>query len=78
MFKFKESVIFTGKKEVVSKKGNEYTVFNYLNEEGEIFSTLAKCDLPADIKQLDEVQVEFEVIPGRYIQLNTLDIKKAY
>lgn len=77
MFKFKENIIFTGKKEVVSKKGKEYVLFNYLNDEGEIFSTLAKCDLPEDIKQLDEVEVEFEVIPGRYIQLNTLDIKKV-
>ena len=76
MFKFKEKMIFTGKKEMISKQGKEYTIINYLDDAGNTFGTIADCSVPDSIKQLDTVEVTFEVVPGRYIQLKTLDIKK--
>lgn len=75
MFKFKEKMIYTGKKNMVSKKGKEYTIVNYLDNTGNTFGTIADCSVP-QLNQLDTVEVTFEVVPGRYIQLKTLDIKK--
>lgn len=76
MFKFKEKVIFTGKKSMVSKQGRDYTIVNYLGDDGNTFGTVADCLIPDSIKQLDEVEVTFGVIPGRYVQLKTIDIQK--
>ena len=76
MFKFKEKVIFTGKKAMVSKQGRDYTVVNYLGDDGNTFGTIAECLIPPDIQQLDLVEVTFGVVPGRYVQLKTLEIRK--
>lgn len=77
MLKFKEKIIMTGIERRVSKLGKEYLIINYLGDDGKTFSTLAECHIPEDISQLDEVEVTFKVIPGRYVQLKTIDIKKV-
>lgn len=76
MFKFKERMIYTGKKTQVSKQGREYTIINYLGEDGSTFGTVAECNIP-ELRQLEEVLVTFEVIPGRYVQLKTVGIEKV-
>lgn len=77
MLNFETKLIYTGKKNKVSKNGKNYTIVNYLNSDGTTFGTIAECEISEDIKQLDEVIVNFEVIPGRYIQLKTMAIKKV-
>lgn len=77
MLRFEEVMIYTGKKNKVSKQGNNYTIVNYLNSDGTTFGTIAECEIPEDIRQLDEVIVKFEVIPGRYVQLKTVGIEKV-
>lgn len=78
---FKSEKIVTGIETRKSKKtGNDYTVINYLNENGSTFSSMVSddCPLPADLKQLSKVQVEFEVsfYNGNVTGLKTIDIKK--
>lgn len=75
MLKFREKVIYTGKKDLISKKGREYTIVNFLGDDGNTFGTVAECPIP-DIKQLDKVEVLFQVVPGRYVQLKVLEIRK--
>lgn len=77
MLKFEEKMIYTGKINKVSKQGNNYTIVNYLNDDGKTFGTIAECEISEDIRQLDEVLVKFEVIPGRYVQLKTVGIEKV-
>lgn len=77
MLKFEEKMIYTGKIKKVSKQGNNYTIVNYLNSDGTTFGTIAECEIPEDISQLDQVLVKFEVIPGRYVQLKTVGIEKV-
>lgn len=74
MFQFKENMIFTGKSERISKKGKEYTLVSYLDNEGQTFSTIAECPVP-DLKQLQEVVVTFKVTPGRYLTLKTIEME---
>lgn len=77
MLEFKEKLVFTGTQKRTSKNGLDYTLVNYLDEDGSTFTTMADCIVPADIKQLDRVEVLFKVIPGRYTSLKTLMISKA-
>ncbi|MEW9097384.1 MAG: hypothetical protein AB2417_20110 [Clostridiaceae bacterium] len=78
MLEFKEKLIYTGSDERTSTKTRvDYQLITYLGENGQTFSTVADCQIPSDIKQLDRVEVTFKVVPGRYIQLKTLDIKKV-
>ena len=76
MLKFEEKMIYTGKANKVSKQGNNYTILNYLNSDGTTFGTIAECEIPEDISPLDEVEVTFQVVPGRYVQLKTINIVK--
>lgn len=76
MFTIEAELIFTGYEIRTSKKNNrQYTLVKYLNDKGDIFSTLLKCE-KVDLNQLDKVKVILEVVPGRYVQLNTVGISK--
>lgn len=77
MLKFKEKIIMTGIERRVSKQGNEYLIINYLGENGQTFGTIAECFIPDGLKQLDKVEVDFQVVPGRYTQLKTVGISKV-
>lgn len=73
MLEFQEEMLFLSKEEKTSKKGNKYTLINYLGDK-ESFTTMAECIVP-DLKKLDKVLVTFKVYPGRYLQLKTIDIE---
>lgn len=77
MLDFTKKMIYTGKVSKIGKNGQKYTIVNYLGENGVTFSTIADCEVPEDIKQLDQVEVKFCVLTGRYIQLKTMAIKKV-
>lgn len=77
MLEFNEKLIYTGSQKRTSKNGVEYQLVNYLDDTGNTFSTMAECIVPNDIKQLDEVEVLFKVVPGRYTSLKTLMIAKV-
>lgn len=77
MLKFKEKIIMTGIERRVSKQGKEYIIINYLGENGQTFGTIAECYIPDDLNQLEKVEVDFQVIPGRYTQLKTVGIRKV-
>jgi len=77
MLEFKERLILTGVQQKISKTGNSYIIANFLDENGQIFGCIVDCDLPEGLRQLDHVDVKFKVIPGRYIQLKVIDIKKV-
>lgn len=77
MLDFTKKMIYTGKINRTGKNGKSYTIVNYLGENGVTFSTIADCEIPEEIKQLDQVEVKFYVQTGRYIQLRTVDIKKV-
>jgi len=77
MLEFKERCIITGVQKKISKTGNSYIIANFLDENGQTFGCIVECDIPQDLKQLDHVDVKFKVIPGRYIQLKVIDIKKV-
>jgi len=62
--RFEEKKIITGITRKVSKKTNkEYTMANFLNDDGTSFSSLVADGvlIPQDIKQLSQVKVMFEV-----------------
>ena len=77
MLEFKERCILTGVQKKLSKAGNSYIIANFLDENGQTFGCIVECDLPEGLRQLDHVDVKFKVIPGRYIQLKVIDIKKV-
>lgn len=77
---FKTEKVLLGVIEKVSKKTNKpYTVLNFLNENGTTFTSMLGdgVKLPADLQQLDDVIVEFEVqfFNGNVTGLRTIDIK---
>lgn len=73
---FTESRIVTGVVQRVSQKtGNPYTVVNYLNDDGSTFSTVAECEIPRELKQLDRVEVDFDLTVGRYTALKTVAMR---
>lgn len=77
MFRLKENLIYTGHEVRTNKKnGNTYTLVRFLDDNGSVFSCVAKCDIPS-ISQLDEVEVDIEIVPGRYNQINVLSIEKV-
>lgn len=76
MFIIETELIFTGYEERKSKNNNRrYTLVKYLSDKGDIFATLLKCE-KVELNQLDKVKVILEVVPGRYVQLNTVGISK--
>lgn len=76
MFVIEKELIFTGYETRTSKNNNRrYTLVKYLSDKGDIFWTLLKCD-KIELNQLDKVKVKLEVIPGRYVQINTIGISK--
>ena len=76
MFKIETELIFTGYETRTSKNNNrQYTLVKYLNNKGDIFTTVLKCE-KIELNQLDKVKVLLEVVPGRYVQLNTVGISK--
>lgn len=76
MFTIETELIFTGYESRTSKNNNRrYTLVKYLSDKGDIFSTLLKCE-KVQLTQLDKVKVKLEVIPGRYVQINTVGISK--
>ena len=78
MLEFKEICILTGVEQRKSKKtGETYRIVNFLGENGQIFSCMLESDVPAGLKQLDKVEVNFKVYPGRFTQLKVLGIKKV-
>lgn len=77
MLDFTKKMIYTGKINKIGKNGQKYTLINYLGDDGVTFSTIADCEVPENIKQLDLVEVKFNIKTGRYIQLRTVDIKKV-
>jgi hypothetical protein len=77
---FKTEKVLLGVIEKVSKKTNKpYVVLNFLNENGTTFTSMLAdgVTLPADLQQLDDVIVEFEVqfFNGNVTGLRTIDIK---
>lgn len=75
MFTIEAELIFTGYETRTSKNNKTYTLVKYLSNKGDIFATVLKCD-KIELKQLDKVKAKIEVIPGRYVQLNTIGIYK--
>ena len=76
MFIIETELIFTGYEERKSKNNNKpYTLVKYLSDKGDIFATLLKCE-KIDLSQCDKVKVKLEVVPGRYVQINTVGISK--
>lgn len=76
MFTIETELIFTGYEERKSKYNNKpYTLVKYLSNKGDIFATVLKCE-KIELNQLDKVKVLLEVVPGRYVQLNTARISK--
>lgn len=74
--KFQCERIITGVEKKTSKDGNEYILIHFLNDDGRTFSCVSEVPLPSDIKQLDKVNVEFQIIIGRYINLRVVGIWK--
>ena len=74
--RFNQEVVYTGKEERTSKKGNNYTVVNLLDATGKQFSCMLTQEafIPAYLKQLDKVLVEFELEVGRYTSLKVAEI----
>lgn len=73
---FTSQRIYTGKETRVSKKTNEeYTLVNFLDENGQSFGVIAKCFIPKDIKQLQQVKAKFNVKTGRYLQLELVGLE---
>ena len=78
MLKFKERCILTGiEKRKSQKTGTEYTLANFLGESGQTFGCIVEGNIPQGVKQLDIVEVDFIVVPGRYTQLKVESIKKV-
>jgi len=80
MLEFKEKCILTGiSKRTSTKTNEEYLLINFLGEDGQTFGCMGSSDLAADVQglqQLDKVEVNFKVIPGRYTQLKVLSLRK--
>ena len=75
MFKFTEEVIYTGAVTRKSKKTDkEYTLLNFLDENGQSVSAIADCDIPK-LNQLDRMLATFKLELGRYMQLKIVDIQ---
>jgi hypothetical protein len=79
---FKTKKIVTGIERKVSKKTEkEYTMINFLNDGGTVFSSMADVNLviPNDVRQLTECDVEFEVVVynGNITGLRTLSINRT-
>lgn len=78
MFQFQEKLIYTGKKELISKKtGSPYTIYNFLDDSGEVFGAMAENFIEGDFMQLDLVLAHFIVVPGRYTQIKLLSMEIA-
>jgi len=78
MLEFKEKCILTGIEKRISKKSDEtYIIANFLGDNGQTFGCIVECDIPQGIKQLDQVDVVFKVIPGRYTQLKVIGLNKV-
>jgi hypothetical protein len=78
MLNFKEKMILTGITQRISQKTQEkYLLVNFLGEDGQTFGCMADCEIPQGLEQLDKVEVDFKVLPGRYTQLKVLGLKKV-
>lgn len=78
--KFKSQHVLTGILQRVSAKtGKPYTICNFLNEEGVSFSAMYKgADLiPGEFKQMDIVDVTFNLRTGAYMNLEVLELVQA-
>lgn len=75
MLEFEERLIYTGKYERISKKGDNYTVLNFLDDEGKTFGVIANCKVPENLTQLQEVLVKFKLTPGRFNKLEIISIE---
>lgn len=74
--RFQTERIITGAEKKTSKNGNVYTIINFLDDNGRTFSCVSDVPLTSDIKALDKVNVEFEIITGRYTNLRVVGIWK--
>lgn len=74
--RFQTERIITGAEKKTSKNGNVYTIINFLDDNGRTFSCVSDVSLTSDIKALDKVNVEFEIITGRYTNLRVVGIWK--
>lgn len=79
MFNFEEkNLILTGIEKRISKKTDrEYSIVNFLDRNGQTFGCMLDTELEDNFSQLDNVDVLFEVIPGRYTQLKVKGLKKV-
>lgn len=79
MLEFKEVCILTGIEKRLNKdKTKEYILINFLGETGQTFGCMyAGEGVPTGFNQLDKVSVSFKVIPGRYTQLQVLNMTKV-
>lgn len=78
MLRFKERCILTGIEKRKSKKTDtEYNIANFLGENGQTFGCIVEGNVSQGVKQLDTVEVDFRVVPGRYTQLKVEGIKKV-
>lgn len=79
MMYFESPVIYTGRSEKVSKKGNNYTVVNMLSADGEAFSCMLKeGQTMPDLNQLDRCNALFELRTGRFMQIALMRIEKNF
>lgn len=76
ILRFQCERVITGAEKKMSKNGNEYIIFNFLDDNGRTFSCVSDVTLPSNIKILDKVNVEFEVKTGRYINLRVVGLWK--
>lgn len=76
MLILKKELFCTGIEKRTSKNGNEYTLIKYLEENGDTFSTVFIGDISmlSNIKRMENVKVDLELLTGRYMQLRTIYI----
>ena len=79
MLQFKETCILTGIEKRLNKdKTKEYILINFLGETGQTFGCMYVGEIvPSGFNQLDKVAVDFKVVPGRYTQLQVLNMVKV-
>jgi len=73
--RFETRRIYTGTTKKEGKNGNKYTLINFLDDEGQTFSVVSDVEVPLGIKQLETVNVEFELTTGKY---KNLRVKKMW
>ena len=82
MIKFDKEMILTGIEKKMSKKGNEYYVINFLDDNGLGQQSMFKGDTPNDqyfkgLEKLKPYLFTFQVTLGKYKNCDILNLQKV-